>query len=194
AAYLWIERQRKNPYTGVFPLSLAVLLQICSTIGRTKDAVPPDLLKDPVFAWHTGSAAVAMASFSLGAMYGLLFLGVYRLLKRGKSTPFILRMPSLDVLAGMTVLATRLGFVALTLAVALGFEWALRTPGAELFDPKIVATLVVWLVYGTALVGHRLMRWGGWRVVSMTLGAYGVMLFSLMVMGRLVSSFHRFVE
>ncbi len=190
AAYWWVEWRRDNPYTGVFPLTLAFLLQVCASLGRPRVVTVPPLLQDPLFAWHTGAAAFALSAFSVGAVYGGLFLIVYRLLKRGRFGRFTMRVPPLDVLANMSVHAGEVGLAALTLAVALGAAWARRYPEASLLDPKVLVTLAAWVVYAVALGGHLLARWGGWRVVSLTLAGYGMLLASLLTMGRVFSSFH----
>ncbi|HEU4394967.1 MAG TPA: cytochrome c biogenesis protein CcsA [Planctomycetota bacterium] len=192
ASYAWVEARRRNPYTGVFPLSLAFALQAWSWLARVEQPVVPEILKDPLFAWHSGAAAVAMAALSVGAVYGVLFLVMYRLLKVGLVGEFAMRMPSLDVLADMSLHAVEVGFVALTLAVGLGDIWVSRTPGMSLADPKVWATFAVWAVYGGALAGRFLAKWGGWRVVALNLTGYGLLLGSMLLIGRVVGTFHRF--
>jgi len=192
ASYAWVEARRGNPYTGVFPLSLALLLQLCASLGRTESPVLPDMLRNPLFAWHSGAAAVALAALSVGAVYGVLFLVTYRLLKVGLVGEFAMRMPSLDVLSAMSLHAVEVGFVALTAAVGLGDLWVARTPGTTMADPKIWATFVVWAVYGACLAGRFLAHWGGWRVVALNLTGYGLLLGSMLVVGRLFDTFHRF--
>lgn len=191
-SYLWVEWRRRNPYTGVFPLSLALLLQACASLGRPEAYEVPEVLRNPLFAWHSISAALAVAALSVGAVYGGLFLVMYRLLKRGEFGSFTDRMPSLEVLAAMSLHAVEVGFVFLTLAVGLGDVWVSRTPEFSMADPKIWATFVVWAVYGVALGGRFLGKWGGWRVVSLNLAGYTLLLGSMLLVGRVFDTFHRF--
>jgi ABC-type uncharacterized transport system permease subunit len=193
ASYLWVERRRGNPYTGAFPLALCAGLQACASLGWNPAATElPERLRDPLFGWHTGAAAVALAAFSLGAVYGVVFLGMYRLLKENRVGPLALRLPSLDSLAAMSLHAGEAGFAALTLAVVLGAAWLRRTPEISATDPKVLATLAAWAVYGLALAGRHLGRWGGIRLVSLGLAGYATLLASLLTVGRLFPSFHRF--
>lgn len=192
AAYLWVERRRDNVVTGVFPLTLCFLLQACASLGRAVSVTTPERLRNPLFAWHTGSAGFALAAFSVGAVYGVLFLVTYRVLKRGRFSPFTLRLPPLDTLARMSVTAAEVGLVALTASMALGAAWVRREPDATLADPKVVATVVAWVLYSAAVGGRVFARWGGWRVVSLSLAGYGILVGSLMTVGRLFPSFHRF--
>jgi ABC-type uncharacterized transport system permease subunit len=191
-SYAWVEGRRRNPYTGVFPLSLALLLQSCASFGRVADPELKEILRNPLFAWHSGAAAVAVAALSVGAVYGVLFLVTYRLLKVGVVGEFTMRMPSLDVLSAMSLHAVEVGFVALTLAVGLGDLWVARTPGMTLADPKVWSTFVVWAIYAACLAGRFLANWGGWRVVALNLTGYGTLLLSMLVVGRLFDTFHRF--
>jgi ABC-type uncharacterized transport system permease subunit len=191
-SYAWVEWRRKNPYTGAFPLGLALLLQVCASLGRTAEVEVKEILRDPLFAWHSGAAAVAVAALSVGAVYGILFLAMYRLLKVDAFGDFTLRMPSLDALAAMSLHAVEVGFLALTLAVGLGDVWVMRAPGATMADPKVWATFVVWAIYAGCLAGRFLLRWGPWRIVALNLLGYGSLLGSMMLIGRVVGTFHRF--
>jgi ABC-type uncharacterized transport system permease subunit len=191
-AYLWVEWRRRNSYTGVFPLSLALLLQVCASLGRVDRYEVPEILRNPLFAWHSVSAAVAVAALSVGAVYGALFLVMYRLLKRGSFGAFTERMPSLDLLADMSLAAVEVGFVALTVAVGVGDVWVHRSPDLSMADPKVWATFVVWVVYGSAVAGRHLARWGGWRVVALNLTGYVLLLGSMTMIGRVFDTFHSF--
>jgi HemX protein len=191
-SYLWVEWRRKNPYTGAFPLSLALLLQACASLGHPDHYQVPERLQNPLFAWHSITAAVAVAALSVGAVYGGLFLVMYRSMKRGRFGVFTERMPSMDVLADMSISAVQVGFLALTAAVGLGDIWVSRSPDLSMADPKIWATFVVWAVYGTAVGGRLLFRWGGWRVVWLNLAGYTLLLVSMLMVGRVFDTFHRF--
>ncbi len=191
-SYLWVEWRRKNAYTGVFPLSLAFLLQACASLGRGERRELPEILRNPLFAWHSASAAVAVAALSVGAVYGGLFLVMYRLLKRGDLGPFTERMPSLDALSAMSLHAVEVGFVALTLAVGSGDLWVHGSPGLSMADPQVWTTFAVWGVYGAALLGRYAAHWGGWRIVALNLAGYAVLFGSLLTVGRVFETFHRF--
>lgn len=191
-SYLWVEWRRKNVYTGAFPLLLALLLQVCASLAPAGPRVIREELQSPLFAWHATSAALSVAALSVGAVYGGLFLVLYRLLKRGEFGAFSDRMPSLDVLAAMSLHAVEVGFVALTLAVGLGDIWVSRTPDFTMADPKIWATFLVWAVYGAALGGRFLFQWGGWRVVALNLAGYALLVASMLAVGRVFDTFHRF--
>jgi ABC-type uncharacterized transport system permease subunit len=191
-SYAWVEWRRRTPYTGFFPLFVAFLLQMCSSIGRVPHPEIPKILESPLFAWHTGAAAVAVAALSVGAVYGLLFMAMYRLLKRGLVGEFAERMPSLDVLSAMSLHAVEVGFLALTLAVGLGDVWVMRAPGATMADPKVWGTFLIWGIYAAALLGRFAGNWGGARVVGLNLAGYSLLLFSILAVGRVFESFHRF--
>jgi ABC-type uncharacterized transport system permease subunit len=192
ASYAWVEARRGNPYTGAFPLSLAFALQAWASLERVPSPVVREIFNDPLFAWHSGAAAVAVAALSVGAVYGALFLVMYRVLKVGLVGEFAMRMPSLDVLADMSVHAVQVGFVALTVAVGLGDVWVSKTPGMSLADPHVWATFAVWLVYGAALAGRSFAKWGGQRIVALNLTGYGLLLGSMLLIGQLFDTFHRF--
>ncbi len=192
ASYLWVERRHRNPYTGAFPLALAFLLQVCASLALLEPGKPSERLADPLFAWHAGATALALGELTVGAVYGVLFLAMYGALKAGRLGLFSRRVPSLDALARMALQAEEIGFAALTVGVGLGMLWAHRSTDAPVLDAKVMVTLAVWAVYGVALAGRLLARWGGWRVVAVSLAGYGVLLASILTVGRLFPTFHRF--
>ena len=192
ASYAWVEVRRRNPYTGAFPLSLAFLLQTCASLGAGHGAPLEQSLHTPLVAWHSVSAAVAVAALAVGAIYGALFLVMYRLLKVGLVGEFTMRMPSLDVLADMSLHAVEVGFVALTLLIGLGDVGVSKTPGTTLSDPKVWATFAAWAVFGGALAGRYFAKWGGWRIVALNLTGCGILLGSMLLIGRVVGTFHKF--
>ena len=175
---------------GLIPLAFA--LQSWAWIERVPAPAVHEILRDPLFAWHSGAAAVAVAALSVGAVYGTLFLVTYRLLKVGLVGEFAMRMPSLDVLADMSVHAVQVGFAALTVAVGLGDVWVSKTPGMSLADPHVWATFAVWMLYGAALAGRHFANWGGQRIVALNLTGYGLLLGSMLLIGQLFDTFHRF--
>ncbi len=59
-------------------------------------------------------------------------------------------------------------------------------------DPKVWATFVVWAVYGACLLGRFAGNWGGARVVGLNLAGYSLLLFSMLMVGRVFDTFHRF--
>ncbi len=93
----------------------------------------------------------------------------------------------------MSFLATAIAFVFLTIAIAVGLIWLPRAfPGFSYVDPKLVGTLLIWLVYGVGLVARRLAGWYGKRIVILSILGFGFALLSMTVINIFFSTFHKF--
>lgn len=190
--YLVIESWRKNKSTGMFVLPFVFATQLISTIiiEPTPDLEP--ILKNPLFAWHTGTVTLGYAAFFLSAVYGVMYMLFHRALRRKKFGLIFERLPSLDKLAKLHRGATVVGFGFLTVAIVLGFVWAGDQIDRFWLDPKVALTAVVWLCYGLALMAHYLLRWPARRTVTLALVAFALLVAAWTLVKLLVASWHSF--
>lgn len=191
-AYAFVERRSHVQKTGVFVVSLALLLQVVSSafVGSVREF--PPLLRSPLFALHTVAAVLGYAAFAVSAIYGLLFLVLYHDLRRSRFGIVYDRLPPLEVLAAMSLRAVHLGVVFLTLTIACGALWAAAEFPGFTRDPKFLLTLSVWVVYLAALALHRGLRWTGRRTIHVSLIGFALLVFSLIAARVLFDSFHVF--
>ena len=190
--YLVVEIAHKNKALGVFILPLIFLAQLVASawIKPVREINP--ILHDPLFGLHTGSIALAYSAFILSAVYGILFMLFYRALRRKSYGLIFERLPSLDVLARMTMGAALTGFLFLTVAIGFGVVWASRVASGFERDPKFLLTLLVWIVYGFTVLSHYLLRKSGRRVVFFSLTGFALLLLSFFALHFLIPTFHSF--
>jgi ABC-type uncharacterized transport system permease subunit len=193
--YALVEWHGRNRSTGFWMVSMVFLLELLSALLRRPLPPSRDIFHSPIFATHVSLALLGYAAFVVAAAYGFLFLELYRELKAGRFSTFYNKLPPLEVLERMMVGALLVGFAALTGAVGAGIFWASRQlEGTWLQDPKVLATLVIWLGYGLALLMRRLRRWQGRQTAFAALVGLGAILFSLVAVNFLFTGFHDFVS
>ncbi len=190
--HLVIEVTHKNQGAGVFVVGLVFVFQlISSAFMRPVESTNP-LLSSPLFGLHTGTAILGYSGFAVSATYGILFLLLYRELKASRFGRLYERLPSLDLLAVMSIRAAAFGLVFLTMAIAVGLVWSSRL-GLDVWrDPKFIFTILLWAVYSLCLGAYYLLGWSGRRVVYFSLVGFAIMIFSMAVAHILFSSFHNF--
>lgn len=192
AAYAYVETRTKNEMTGLFLVGFSMLLQFASSGRIALEGEVKPLLRVPLFGLHTLSAILGYSAFAVSAIYGVLFLLLYKELK---STHFGLvyrRLPPLEVLAKMNIRAAAFGFAALTLAIPVGIRWALQLYPGFMTDPMFLTTVFVWVIYAVCLVAHYLLGWRGHRTVYLSIGGFILMGVALVALNILLHSFHRF--
>ncbi len=192
-AYALVEWLGEERSTGVWTLGLAFGLQLVGSVLDRPEPPHLELFHSPIFVIHVCLALLGYAAFVIAAVYGFLFLRLYRELKSGRFRLFFGRLPPLEVLERMLGRSLWVGFLTLSGAVATGLVWGfeLARPG-WLWHPEIVFTLITWLLYGGTLALRRLRQWGGRLTAVASLAGLGAIVLSLLVTNFLYRSFHGF--
>ncbi len=196
--YLIVERRQGNKYTGFFLLSLMVPVAILSSVIPAPASPTSPLLRSPFFSLHTLLAIIGYSSFGVSAVYGVMFLLLYRSLKRQAFGLVFHKLPSLDGLAGMTLTAAIIGFCALGLTILFGAVWGSHALRESLLsrsvwaDPKIYLTTFVWLLYGIGIAARVTARWASRPVVIWFLAAFVLTILIAVALNTVVPTFHDF--
>jgi ABC-type uncharacterized transport system permease subunit len=102
-------------------------------------------------------------------------------------------LPNLEKLEGLALTAVLSGFVLLTIAIGVGLIWLPRAFASfSYFDPKLIGTVIVWMLYGGGLISKRAIGWQGRKIMILSIVAFSVSVFSLTVINIFFSGFHRF--
>ncbi len=161
---------------GVFMLPLVFVLTLISSLhpGRSFDS--------PAFrsGWllvHIASTILGYTGFFLTFIAAIMYLIQERELKSKKPRAFYYRLPSLEVLDEFYYRSLVFGFPFLSLGILTGFVWASRAwRGPWELDPKILASLLTWLIYlilfSTRLSGN----WHGRRAAYVAIFGFAAMM------------------
>jgi ABC-type uncharacterized transport system permease subunit len=86
-----------------------------------------------------------------------------------------------------------LGFVMLSVAILIGLFWLPRVfADFSYWDPKLVGSVVIWLLYAVGLAAKRRFGWQGRRMMILTLIAFCFVFLSMTVINLYLSGFHSF--
>jgi ABC-type uncharacterized transport system permease subunit len=192
AVYLYVEHREGTPNTGLFVVPIVFLIQIVSTAY----GLLPQEHKVPIrpiwFELHTMTAVISYSAFCVSAVYGILYLALYREIKANRFSLFFQRMPPLETLAQMSIRAAGGGLAALTLAIALGLGYLQRTGQNAIGDPKIWLTVGVWLIFAVALLAYHRLGWRGPRAIYVSLIGFTTLLLSRVLLDLFLHTFHEF--
>jgi ABC-type uncharacterized transport system permease subunit len=191
--YVYLEMRQGIRTTGIFVLPIVFFMQVISSAygGAGAAAGQPPLF--PIwFEMHTLAAVLGYGAFFVSAIYGVLFLLMYREIKGNRLSFFFRRMPPLETLGRMNVSAASAGLVLLAVAILMGIGWA-RLAGVDLVkDPKTWLTIGAWLVLAFAVLAYHRLGWRGPRAVYATLAGFTTLLLSRVVTDLFIRSFHTF--
>ncbi len=124
-----------------------------NVVAAFQSKLTPEVVKNisPLFLGiHTGFLLLGEAMFLISFGASLMYLIQNRNLKRKSFGGWYSRLPALDDLeyiAGIGILG---GFPMLTAGLLIGFYWAANLWHNSMwyFDPKILWSFVVWVLYG----------------------------------------------
>ncbi|HEY3283951.1 MAG TPA: cytochrome c biogenesis protein CcsA [Armatimonadota bacterium] len=162
--------------TGFAAIFLAAVLP-----GRSQSLVPA--LKSNSLYIHIGLSMLGLGCLALAFCAAVAYLAQERRLKRKRLPATLDRALSLDQADSVATVLVALGFACLTFGLILG-GMAARSfwTGLWLVDPKVLISVVVWLIYGAYLYARGVVGWRGretmvliiWGFVIMVVGLVGV--------------------
>ena len=206
AVYVFAELRasRESSGTGFFVTAVCFALQLVSslTIGIEPVPEPKAILQSPIFNLHVTTSVFGYAALMLAAIYGGLYLLLYRAISRNEFGAIFEHIPSLERLERYGLRATAFGFVFLTLSIALGAMLLMNplTPslspgerGSLFLDPKVLTTVLVWLVFGVTLLVRKVVHLEGRRLVLFWMSGFALTVISMTIINWIGTSFHSFL-
>ncbi len=190
-AYLLLHRAYKLPSLGAFVTPFAVVLLVPALFGTPgHPEIAPEMIRHPAITIHIMTAVLGVALFGIASGVGVMYLLQEREVKGKRFGVLFSRLPSLDSLDQMSQRLVRAGFVVFSIALVTGTVTATAVwKTAWSWDPKQVASVAVWILYG-AMVQLRHSGWHGRRYALMTLVGFALVMGS-MVTTRIVPGITR---
>jgi len=199
--YLVVERRFRAKGTGFLTTGAAAALMLLASLAGPGAAATSPLLKDPGFAGHAVLVLLAYTALSLSFLYAVLYLVLARQSMRRRFGLLFRRLPALETLERMSVVAVEMGVPLMFLALALGHLWMydladrLAPDVAQAltpWDPKILLSWVIFLAYTAGLIGHRFFGWRGRRMNIMAVAAFVAVILGMGAMHHFFPTFHKF--
>ena len=179
--------------TGAFIIFFSLVFQIISSLFIQHNYVVPEVLRNRLLGLHVINALLGYSGITISAVYGLLFMLLYKNLKANKFGLVFNRLPSLEILEKLSFYSAVIGFVLLTVAMIIGILWLPKAfPNFSYFDPKLIGTIFVWLVYGIGIASKLFGNLYGKKAILFSIIGFIVAISSLIVTNTLAKTFHSF--
>jgi ABC-type transport system involved in cytochrome c biogenesis permease subunit len=198
-SYLYLEITADERAMGVFILPIMVGLQVIPAVYPGFENADP-VLDSPWFWVHVSSLLFAYASFALAGVLGVTYMLQFKEIKKKHLGFFYTRLPSLQVLDSMNGRVVTIGWLFLTLGIAVGGLWATqiqsstdpRAQAMSIQDPKILVAIICWGVYSFALFARRAIGWSGRRAAWLSALAFVIVLLNFVPIGYFLTKSHNF--
>jgi ABC-type uncharacterized transport system permease subunit len=199
--YIIVEPRPKeiSAGTGAMVLLVTFLFQLISSLSsNSASAAQNPIFSDPFFNIHVTSAVFGYAALTLATIYGSLYLLLYRAMKKNTFGPIFQGLPSLGRLERFGIRASAVGFIFLSISILFGALLIKRSMpisqgSSYLLDPKTIATLLTWLVFGTTLFIRRIAKVEGRRLVLFWMSGFALTLVSMTIINAFGTEYHNFL-
>ena len=152
-----------------------------------------EILQNIYFEVHVVFNLVGYASFSSAFLSGIMYLLLFHEIKGQKLGYFYDRLPSLAYLNKLNFRAMLIGFLFNSIGIILGAFTGKTAWGAYwAWDPKLIAVIIAWMVYGMALIGKLNLKWQGNRLAYISLIGFFWIIFSMLIISNYFSKIHSF--
>ena len=200
-SYLYLELTTDERAMGVFILPIIVGLQVIPVLNPGVENDDP-VLRSPWFWVHVSSMLFAYASFALAMVLGVTYMLQFKEIKKKHLGYFYERLPSLQILDAMNSRAVAVGWIFLTIGLAVGVVWAAQARSLapenanlrmmSLDDPKIFFAFLTWTVYSFEVLARRTMGWNGRRAAWLSALGFAIVLLNFLPVSYFVTTSHTF--
>ena len=192
-AYFILELVTDIRGTGPFIIIISILFQVISTLFIPDVTVVKEVLRNHLLGFHVFSALVGYAGISISAVYGILYLILYKEIKLNKFGLIFNRLPNLETLETLSFYSAVIGFVFLTIAITIGIIWLPKAfPHFSYADPKLIGTATVWILYGVGILSKVFGKWKEKKVILLSIIGFILAILSTTITNFLSKSFHSF--
>lgn len=191
--YLGLETYHRQRAVGslVVPFVMLWLAVAVAVAPSSRVHEPP--ANGALFALHITIGILAYAAFAIAFLLSVIYLIQNRILRRGRPGLAFWRFPALEVLERMSRSSVWVGLLSLAIGTALGFVWEHELTGHfAIADPKVLATLIVLVLYVIYLAIVRTPAWRGTRAAVVCACNFVIVLFSYTIVNLYFTGFHRF--
>jgi ABC-type transport system involved in cytochrome c biogenesis permease subunit len=143
---------------------------------------------------HTACSLLSYVAFLIAFVGGLLFLVQERQLKRRPVGRPFHRIPSLEALDDVNFAAIGVGFWLLTIGLVCGVVGSKQVLGRWwMGDPKEYLTVLLWCSYLALWLMRLRATLRGRRVALLSVLGFSLVLFSALVVSRILPSLHPYL-
>ena len=183
--------------TGAMVSLVAFIFQLISSLASHYDVKNP-IFNDPLFNIHVTSAVFGYAALTLATIYGALYLMLYRAMARNTYGSIFQELPSLSRLERFGIRCSAVGFIFLSISILFGVllinkSMPISQGTSYLLDPKTIATVLTWLVFGTTLIIRQFANIEGKKLVIFWMSGFALTLVSMTIINAFGTEYHNFL-
>ncbi|ASQ90132.1 cytochrome C biogenesis protein [Prosthecochloris sp. GSB1] len=158
--YMFIEFSTKTDKTGFFVLAFAMGAQLLASVMLSASPGGGPAFSGLGIGIHLLAAIFGFSAIAIAGLYSFLYLLLFRQIKNNRFGFLFENLPNLEVLEQLIKHAVAFGFLFLTITLLAGVIGSAQSSEViNIFDPKLIALVIIWMLYGASLFIRRLFGW-----------------------------------
>lgn len=181
AIYIYLEFRFRTTAMGAWVIGLAAVIKAVSVFMSSHPIAEElhSILSTVWFPFHLLFGVIANASILMSAIFSLMYILMYRSLKRKSHDKYVQRFLPLATLCEMNFQTLVLGVIAFTLLMPFGFIMVLEFYGEFQWDFKYCMFFTSYLLYVAVVMFGLIAKWRGNRLAIFSLVALFVLILTI---------------
>ncbi|ARM31886.1 inner membrane protein YpjD [Prosthecochloris sp. HL-130-GSB] len=189
--YMFIEFTTKTDKTGFFVLSFSAGAELISSILLSLSTSQGPSFTGLGIGIHLFSAIFGFSSIAIAGLYSFLYLLLFRQIKNNSFGVLFENLPNLEILEQLIKHAVAFGFLFLGLTIMAGIIGSAHSEeNINLLDPKLIALIVIWMLYGISLFIKKLFGWDTIHMAYLLIALFVFITLLIMFMSLFSPTFH----
>jgi HemX protein len=191
--YFVTERYQKYFATGALFIGIILIFQSIS-LFVTRSIVPlTQALETIPYGWHAALALLALAAIATSAIYSLIYLSMFYLLKHKRFSGSLKQIPPLETIERMQTLSATIGFALISVAILVGsIIGFVYKQNIQMLDAKILASIGVLIIFAYGVIGSWFFNFSGRKKSMIIIIGFIAAIFSMTIVRLYMPTFHRF--
>jgi len=199
AIYLILGMVIRQVWFGSVMAWCILLMTVLTAIIAQPASEPHAIAAMPWAIAHGMAMIFGLAMILLAAVAAYLYLLGRRRLKQKQTSQLIGSVPNIQKLERLNLFGLKTSFIFITIGLISGIgglwwgsEMLGKSPAHMIFDPKIIAITISWLILGLVLIAYRLHLLQGKNIAYVTILIFSLVLFAFIAGTIIFKSRHNF--
>lgn len=191
-AFFLVYRRTRITWVGALILPFVFVMIFVAAVNPGRP-LSPMAVRGGWLIVHVSAMILGYAALFITFAAAVLYLLQERQLKRKRNTAFYSRLPSLEVCDRLYDRSLIFGLICLSVGIIAGCVWASRLwKGAWELDPKVLASMLTWVIYLLLCSTRFSGSWRGRRSAYVAIFGFAAMMVTFLG-ASFVSSVHGYL-
>ncbi|MBN2736636.1 MAG: cytochrome c biogenesis protein CcsA [Spirochaetales bacterium] len=188
-----IEVKTREKSIGAFISPFIFCLQLLSSMGDRIPILDKSIIQMPLLGFHTLTTVIGYTCFIYSFILTIMYFFLIKRLKGKKYDSLFFGLPPLELLEKLNIIVQFTGLILLSLGLISGISLSILIwKEIPIFDPKILLTMALWLIYLASLLAGSLFKRPSQTMNFASIAGFCVIIIIIFLESLTQATIHRF--